>query len=108
MYYEPNELRQVIKRQRSGNQYIERYREYWTPIQDETLRSMFAEGYGISEIACHMNRTERSVIQRLEKNKLFPTINKKRTPATTHHTCLCKKCEHYQICGIRRNTEDNL
>ena len=64
-------LHEELKKRRFGYQKLDRYRETWTEENDLELAGLFNEGYGISEIAVTMGRSERAVFQRLSTQKRF-------------------------------------
>lgn len=85
--------RELIQAMRRKNHKLERDGDYWTEEDKETLYNMFEQGYGISEIAIALQRTEQAVIQQIEKMNLYNRSKyipkSKRKPLCG---CLCKDC----------------
>ena len=85
-----------ILEMRTNSSYSKHNKDYWSKENDKELRRRYNEGYGISEMALEMGRTENSISKRIKDLKLdakrYNTRSKKSRPAG----CLCNKCEHYK------------
>ena len=69
--------RENLKKLRSGEASSKSNpKSYWQKEDDENLTTLFRDGFGISEIALMMNRTERAIMQRIEHLKLYETSRK--------------------------------
>lgn len=76
-------------RKRCGENGISR--EYWSPEDNEKLREMFDQFYGITEMAVLLNRTERAVYQQILALNLYERIYPSRKRALKHQ-CQCNNC----------------
>ena len=66
---------------------------YWSDSDKETLRRMFSDGSGITEIALTLKRSESAVIQMMEKLDLFGRHQHPRRRRKQHHGgCTCSHC----------------
>ena len=90
-------LQEELKKRRFGYQKLDRYRETWTEENDLELAGLFNEGYGISEIAVTMGRSERAVFQRLSTQKRFKQMNRQKRERQECN-CLCEKCPSKNTC----------
>jgi len=89
-------IHEELKQRRTGYASLENYRKGWEKEDVLELKRLFCEGYGISEIACIMNRTERAVFQRMNTSHLFRRTNQeKKSPPR----CLCEKCPLREQCS---------
>ena len=90
----PEVEREMIKRHRNGTVRFHREREFWNDEEKEKLKRMFDQGYGISEIAFEMGRSEPEVMQQVEKMDLYQRAEnpkRHRSPAKDP-VCLCAVC----------------
>ena len=76
---------ETIKNMRRRTTRLEREGDYWTESDKKELESLFIAGYGISEIAIQLQRTEPAVFQQIEKmdlyqRKEYPTRRKRTKP----------------------------
>lgn len=95
-----NTFRQTIKNMRRRTIHLDREGVYWNKYDLEQLVMMFNEGYGVSEIAVALQRTEWAVIQQAEKMDLYgrkenPQRRKSDQPKAV---CLCDLCQLRQTC----------
>ena len=85
-----------ILEMRTNSSYSKHNKDYWSKENDKELKKRYNEGYGISEMALEMGRTENSISKRIKDLKLdakrYNTKSKKYRPAG----CLCNKCEHFK------------
>ena len=90
------DLHEQIKEMRRNSSFSQHNKDYWSEKNDKDLGRMYDEGYGISEIAVEMGRTENSIAKRIKDLKLdekrYNTKPKKSKPAE----CLCDKCDLYK------------
>ena len=83
------EKRDKIIQMRNNPKSVENNKRYWSKDEIESLTTMFNRGCGFSDIALELERTERTVMERCNKLKLFGEQNEKHFRMKT---CLCKKC----------------
>ena len=74
---------------------LDRDGEYWTEEEKQQLRLLFEAGYGITEIAYNLHRTEAAIYQQIESLDLY---NRKANPqrrrsAAKPRGCLCENCQ---------------
>ena len=83
-----------IKALRSRAVRPKRENTYWSSTECEFLRTMYAEGTGISDITLALQRSETAVMQQILKINYFNRqdypLRKKKKP---RYYCLCKKCK---------------
>ena len=72
-------------------------REYWSKEDGEKLKGLFDEGVGLSEIALQIGRTERAVMLKVNKDKLYEAVYAPRQPLDDTG-CLCKRCARKEDC----------
>lgn len=89
------DFHQELRERRTGFVALERYRTGWGKEDVKELKQFFQEGYGISEIACMLNRSERAVFQRMNTSHLFRRTNQEKTNKCR---CLCEKCGLRESC----------
>ena len=90
----PEIEREMIRRHRNGTIRFDHEGEFWRDDEKRTVKMMFEEGYGISEIAFAVGRSEPAVMQQIEKMDLYQrTLNPKRHKSPPKApTCLCDSC----------------
>ena len=90
----PEIEREIIRRHRNGTIRFNREGEVWRDDEKRKVKIMFKEGYGISEIAIDVGRTEPAVMQQIEKMDLYQrTLNPKRHKSPPKApVCLCDSC----------------
>ena len=86
---------EAIKNLRRRTNRLEREGEYWTDDEKKKLRDLFDEGIGLSDISLVLQRSERAVIQQVQKQDLY---NSKEQPQRAHRgfkppVCLCDTCQ---------------
>ena len=104
----PEVEREMIRRHRNGTIRFDREGEIWRDDEKRQVKIMFETGYGISEIAIALGRTEPAIMQQIEKMDLYQRAqnpkrqrNSVKTPACLCNTCsldrdACPRCE---ACG---------
>lgn len=89
--YEKN----IVRALRQRMAHLDREGGYWSDSDRELLTSMFEEGYGITEIAIILQRTEPAVVQQIEKMDLYHRkehpVRRKAKPKPP--ACLCGDCQ---------------
>lgn len=90
----PEIEREMIRRHRNGTIRFDREGEVWRDDEKRKVKIMFEEGYGISEIAIDVGRTEPAVMQQIEKMDLYQrALNPKRHKSPPKAPiCLCDSC----------------
>lgn len=81
-------------RQRTGQ--MNREGTYWTDDDKETLKTLFSQNVGITEIALILQRTEVAVMQQIQSLNLYEKV--RRQSAKTQEGCLCKQCTLQSSC----------
>lgn len=103
------EYTQRVKDMRNRSVTLGREGKYWSDDDVKTLRVMFNEGTGITEIAVKLGRSETAVIQETEKLGLFerkyPPRLCARGKTSVPDGCLCEKCPEKDNCPRRCSTE---
>lgn len=97
----PEIEREMIRRHRNGTIRFDREGEVWRDDEKRKVKIMFEEGYGISEIAIDVGRTEPAVMQQIEKMDLYQRALNPRRHKSTSKTpvCLCGSCSlHPSAC----------
>ena len=86
------EAQEQIRKMREYPELLERNQEYWTDEEREQLRIKYGEGYGITEIALMLQRTETAVVMQLTALDLIQrSASRSRVPKTCR--CLCATCD---------------
>ena len=82
-----------IKALRNGS--AGKNRANWKPEEKELLAKMFNEQVGITEMAVYFERTEKAIINQLDKLNLYDRVR-----ASNKHKagCLCSECARYAEC----------
>ena len=90
----PEIERELIRRLRNGAIRLDHEGDVWHDDEKFKVKFMFEEGYGISEIAMEVQRTEHAVMQQIEKMDLYQrALNPKRRKLSAKiPVCLCKVC----------------
>ena len=90
----PDIERALIRRQRNGMIRFDHEGEFWRDEEKRMVRMMFDEGYGISEIAIAVGRSEPAVMQQIEKMDLYQREQnpKRHKSPPKAPTCLCSTC----------------
>ena len=70
-------------------------RVYWKPEEKELLAKMFNEQVGITEMAVYIERTEKAIINQLDKLNLYDRVRASNKPK---EGCLCSECSRYAEC----------
>ena len=69
---------------------------YWSKEDDKELKKKYDEGYGISEIAIEVGRTENSISKRIKDLKLDAKRYNTKRREPKQKGCICGKCNRYQ------------
>ncbi len=79
---------------RTGKKQAQRSGDYWTKEDQEKLPQLFAEGYGISELAIIFDRNKVAIYQQLSKSGLLSQQCKSRNRRARVYEpqCLCPFC----------------
>ena len=85
-----------IRELRNNAAASEHNKAYWSKDNDKKLREMYAEGYGISEMAIEMGRTENSIAKRIKDLKLDAKRYRIKEKRQKVSDCLCSACERYR------------
>lgn len=70
-------------------------RANWMPEEKELLAKMFREQVGITEMAVYFERTEKAIINQLDKLNLY---DRERSSNKPKEGCLCSECARYAEC----------
>ena len=92
--YSDEKMQQLIAL-RNGDLAAENANEYWSEEDSRKAKKMFEEGYGISDIALELKRTEVSVTCHLQNQGLFAKQCRPRMKSakSKNAVCLCKDCK---------------
>lgn len=90
----PDIERALIRRHRNGIIRFDHEGEFWRDDEKRMVKMMFDEGYGISEIALAVGRSELAVMQQIEKMDLYQReMHPKRQKSLPKApSCLCSSC----------------
>lgn len=90
----PEVEREMIQRHRNGTIRFDREGEIWRDDEKRQVKIMFESGYGISEIAIAMERTEPAIMQQIEKMDLYQRAQnpKRQRNSVKSAVCLCNVC----------------
>ena len=81
---------------RTNSSYSKHNKDYWGKENDKELKRRYNEGYGISEMALEMGRTENSISKRIKDLKLDAKRNNTKSKKSRPTGCLCNRCENYK------------
>lgn len=99
-------LHKEIQKMRQNRTPHSKNHEYWSEEESKRLSNLFDEGVGLSEIALQMGRTERAIVLKVNKDKLYAAVYAPRkTPDAMG--CLCEKCTLKDTCESCGYKEDN-
>jgi len=70
-------------------------RGYWKQEEKELLTKMFNEQVGITEMTVYFERTEKAIINQLDKLNLYDRVRASNKPK---EGCLCSECARYAEC----------
>jgi len=74
--------------------------DFWSDDDNDRLRFLFNTGYGITEIALRLERSEPAVYQQIQKMALYErqrsAYRRKNTP---RGGCSCPNCGTPMVCG---------
>ena len=89
-----NETREAIKSMRNRTMRMEHEGDFWTEENKEELIEKYADGFDISEIALGMGRSERAVMQMMDKLGLFDSqvCTRRHRVSRKNSGCLCDVC----------------
>lgn len=85
-----------IKEMRINASYSKHNKDFWSKENDKELKKKYNEGYGISEIALEMGRTENSIAKRIKDLKLDVKRYNTKRREPKQKGCICGKCYRYQ------------
>lgn len=104
----PESERELIRRLRNGSIKLDHEGDIWHDDEKFNVKFMFEEGYGISQIAMEVQRTEHAVMQQIEKMDLYQrALNPKRRKRSAKvPVCLCKVCTLDVGCCPRGEGDD--
>lgn len=80
---------------RNGKILMKNDGDYWTEDQRNCVRTMFAEGVPVNEIAIKLERSENAVYQQILQMDLYtraPEKTRKRRSGPKEPVCLCSVC----------------
>ena len=98
--YNQSERTERIKAMRQRTGQMDRERTYWTEDDKETLKALFSQNVGITEIALILQRTEVAVMQQIQSLNLYEKV--RRQSAKKQEGCLCKYCTLQPSCDLRK------
>lgn len=93
-----NNTRELLMAIREGRVPSERSGEYWSDDERDTLRRLYMDGTGISQIALYLQRSENAVVQQLIVQNLLTPPGNSRGRRKTESRCRCPKvkdCPYY-------------
>lgn len=99
-----NEKHEALKAMRKGTISGGRY---WTGEERKKMEQMFIQGYGISEIALELNRSERATFQELQHQGCFPKIRRDYRKKNLQSHCLCPECIIRLECNPHNGLENS-
>ena len=77
----------------TGEALSERSGEYWSEEEQDTLNRLLGTGYGISEIAVELRRSEMAICQQLLRRNMLAQQGKPRTRREQpEKSCHCPRC----------------
>ena len=91
----PKEYRQQVQDMRFQYYEVENYREPWNEIDNNSLKKLFYDGCGITEIAVQLGRSERATYKQIENLGLFRKIYKTSEKSKQCLKCICPTCGFY-------------
>jgi hypothetical protein len=93
-----NQTEQVarIQAMRQRTAQLEREGSYWTENDKNTLKHLFHNNIGITEIALELQRTEVAVMQQIQALNLYEKV--RRSSPKSQDGCLCHKCKNRGNC----------
>lgn len=87
-------LQEALIARRTGKDVPEHAGDYWSKEEIETIKNLYHDGVGISEMAITLGRTESAVFQQIDRLHLQPEpgyIRKRKRKKETA-ICLCLEC----------------
>lgn len=93
---------EIVKNMRNRTTKLEREGDYWEDHEKDTLRRLFADGMGVTNIAILLQRTEPAVFQQIEKMDLYRRSEMpQRRKTSKHYKCRCDTCKAPQeVCPL--------
>ncbi len=88
----------TIRAMRSDGAHFENDGKYWDDETLDTLREMYFDGAGITEIAYDLKRNESAIVQQLQKYGCFSAVHKIRDTSRSRKKCKCIDCPEYETC----------
>ena len=89
------ETREKTVAMRNGTITMQNEGELWTDDQRSCVRTMFADGVPVNEIALKLERSENAVYQQILQMELYtraPEKTRKRRSGPKEPVCLCSVC----------------
>ena len=91
----PEEYRRQVQDRRFHYCEVENYREPWSEADNSSLKKLFYDGCGITEVAVHLGRSERATYKQIENLGLFKKIYNTSEKAKQSMKCMCPTCGYY-------------
>ena len=95
-----------ILQMRSNASFSKHNKNYWDKKNDAALRKMYNEGYGISEMALKMGRTENSISKRIKDLRFDVRRYNTKGRNSKKDGCLCDRCSLYKSRECNGATSD--
>ena len=79
-------------------------KRFWSDEERRILKARFESGYGISEIAVELGRSEGAVYQQMKAMGLYPDVKKRvhLKKIICDEECLCNVCNKLDACKYRK------
>lgn len=77
------------------SQVADNRKEFWSEKDRESLKHMYSNGYGISEMALKFGRSEDAIVNQIHTLELQPRV---RVPYAKKSGCKCPKCKECDTC----------
>lgn len=81
-----------IIKMRNGETALENEGKFWTKDGRRKLMDLYYEGVGISELSLLFQRSERAIVQQINRFGGYDQISKKRTTYGSNDKCHCVSC----------------
>ena len=90
--YTPENVRKQLQDMRVSYHEHKIYRKIWDSTENDELKRLFYDGYGISDIAVCIGRSEKATIKQIDKLELYKKIYNKSQKIKLD--CKCPTCTH--------------
>ena len=91
---------EMTRKMRSRTEKLGHDGDFWSDDDKDRLKFLFNTGYGITEIALRLERSEPAVYQQIQKMSLYErqrsAYRRKNTP---RGGCSCPNCGTPMVCG---------